>query len=61
MIPVQNIVAWGNLVPWADQRQVEQDLIIGCAPGEDACLEGTLWNLTVTRARPTMFFRSDRS
>ena len=23
-----NIVAWGNDVPWAEQRQVEQDLII---------------------------------
>lgn len=28
MIPTQNIVAWGNIVPWADQRQIEQDLII---------------------------------
>ncbi|MBD1549495.1 nucleotidyl transferase AbiEii/AbiGii toxin family protein [Roseibium aggregatum] len=28
MIPAQNIVAWGNFVPWADQRQVEQDLMI---------------------------------
>ena len=28
MIPAQNIVAWGNLVPWTDGRQVEQDLII---------------------------------
>ena len=28
MIPAQNIVAWGNVVPWADQRQIEQDLII---------------------------------
>ena len=28
MIPAQNVVAWGNVVPWADQRQVEQDLII---------------------------------
>lgn len=28
MIPSQNIVAWGAVVPWADQRQVEQDLII---------------------------------
>jgi predicted nucleotidyltransferase component of viral defense system len=27
MIPTQNIVAWGNVVPWADQRQIEQDLI----------------------------------
>ena len=31
MIPEQNIVAWGNVVPWADQRQVEQDLIISRA------------------------------
>ena len=28
MIPAQNIVAWSTIVPWADQRQVEQDLII---------------------------------
>jgi len=28
MIPSQNIVAWGAVVPWADPRQVEQDLII---------------------------------
>lgn len=28
MIPSQNIVAWGQVVPWAEQRQVEQDLII---------------------------------
>lgn len=28
MIPVQNIVAWGNVVPWTDLWQVEQDLII---------------------------------
>lgn len=28
MIPALNIVAWGNVVPWAEQRQVEQDLII---------------------------------
>ncbi len=28
MIPAQNIVAWGNVVPWADPRQIEQDLII---------------------------------
>ena len=27
----QNIVAWVNVVPWADQRQVEQDLIISRA------------------------------
>ena len=31
MIPTQNIVAWSAVVPWADQRQVEQDLIIGRA------------------------------
>ncbi len=28
MIPALNIVAWSNTVPWAEQRQVEQDLII---------------------------------
>lgn len=31
MIPAQNIIAWGNVVPWSDQRQVEQDLIISRA------------------------------
>ncbi len=31
MIPAQNIVAWSNVVPWADLRQVEQDLIISRA------------------------------
>ncbi|MFN0193268.1 MAG: nucleotidyl transferase AbiEii/AbiGii toxin family protein, partial [Aestuariivirga sp.] len=31
MIPVMNIVAWGNVVPWAEQRQIEQDLIISRA------------------------------
>ena len=31
MIPAQNIVAWGNVVPWSDPRQVEQDLIISRA------------------------------
>ena len=31
MIPAQNIVAWVTVVPWADQRQVEQDLITGRA------------------------------
>src|ERR1700722_14220789 len=31
MIPALNIVAWGNVVPWADQRQIEQDLIISRA------------------------------
>ena len=31
MIPAQNIVAWSNVVPWGDQRQIEQDLIISRA------------------------------
>jgi len=31
MIPAQNIVAWGNLVPWTDARQVEQDLVVSRA------------------------------
>ena len=31
MIPAQNIVAWGNLVPWTDARQIEQDLVISRA------------------------------
>lgn len=31
MISAQNIIAWGNVVPWADQQQAEQDLIIGRA------------------------------
>ncbi|NEI32489.1 nucleotidyl transferase AbiEii/AbiGii toxin family protein [Rhizobium leguminosarum] len=31
MIPAQNIVAWGNVAPWPDQRQIEQDLIISRA------------------------------
>ena len=31
MIPAQNVVAWGNLVPWTDARQIEQDLIISRA------------------------------
>lgn len=28
MIPTMHIVAWSSQVPWIDQRQVEQDLII---------------------------------
>jgi predicted nucleotidyltransferase component of viral defense system len=28
MIPAMNIVAWGRTVPWAEDRQVEQDLVI---------------------------------
>jgi len=31
MIPAQNLIAWGSIVPWADSRQVEQDLIISRA------------------------------
>ena len=31
MIPAQNIVAWGNLAPWTEARQIEQDLIISRA------------------------------
>jgi predicted nucleotidyltransferase component of viral defense system len=31
MIPALNIIAWGNTVPWTEQRQVEQDLIISRA------------------------------
>lgn len=31
MIPAQNIVAWSHLAPWAEQRQIEQDLIISRA------------------------------
>lgn len=31
MIPTMNIVAWGTVVPWAEPRQVEQDLIISRA------------------------------
>jgi predicted nucleotidyltransferase component of viral defense system len=26
-----NIIAWGNVAPWAEQRQIEQDLIISRA------------------------------
>jgi predicted nucleotidyltransferase component of viral defense system len=31
MIPTQNIVAWSKMAPWAEPRQVEQDLIIARA------------------------------
>ena len=31
MIPAMNIIAWGNVAPWAEQRQVEQDLVISRA------------------------------
>lgn len=28
MIPKQNIIAWSQQAPWAEQRQIEQDLLI---------------------------------
>jgi predicted nucleotidyltransferase component of viral defense system len=31
MIPMQNIIAWSKVVPWAELRQIEQDLIIARA------------------------------
>ena len=31
MIPAMNIVAWSKTTPWAEQRQIEQDLIISRA------------------------------
>ena len=31
MIPAKNIIAWSNVAPWAEMRQVEQDLIISRA------------------------------
>ena len=31
MVPSLHIVAWGKAVPWAEPRQVEQDLIISRA------------------------------
>ncbi len=31
MIPAMNIIAWGHAAPWAEQRQIEQDLIISRA------------------------------
>ena len=31
MIPTQNIVAWSKIAPWAEPRQIEQDLIIARA------------------------------
>ena len=33
MIPMMHIVAWSNVVPWVEPRQVEQDLIISRARG----------------------------
>jgi hypothetical protein len=31
MIPAMNLVAWGRTVPWVEQRQVEQDLVMARA------------------------------
>ncbi|WP_375143543.1 hypothetical protein [Bradyrhizobium sp. CCGUVB14] len=31
MMPTPNIVAWSKIAPWAEPRQVEQDLIIARA------------------------------
>lgn len=31
MIPSMNIIAWANFAPWAEQRQIEQDLMISRA------------------------------
>ena len=31
MIPEMNIIAWSKSAPWADIRQIEQDLIISRA------------------------------
>ncbi len=31
MIPMMHIIAWGSEAPWADPRQIEQDLIISRA------------------------------
>ncbi len=45
MIPTQNIIAWAKRASWAEQRQVEQDLIISRALVElisDAFLNGEL-------------------
>lgn len=28
MIPITDIRAWGNVVPWKNDEQVEQDLVI---------------------------------
>ncbi len=45
MIPSMNIIAWANVAPWAEQRQIEQDLIISRALIElfgDEFLKGEL-------------------
>ena len=45
MIPSMNIIACGNIAPWAEQRQVEQDLVISRAIVElfsDDFLKGAL-------------------
>ena len=46
MIPAQNVVAWGNVVPWTDPRQVAQDLIISRA------LVRTVWCTVPPRRTP---------
>ncbi len=28
MIPITDIRAWGNVIPWKNDEQVEQDLVI---------------------------------
>ena len=54
MIPAQNIVAWGAVVPWDDQRQVEQDLIIGRALVEmGRCWSRNSWILVLQSRNPT--------
>ncbi len=43
MIPQANITAWRQVVPWADDAQVEQDLMLSRAVVElftDPALEG---------------------
>ena len=45
MIPSMNIIAWTNVAPWVEQRQIEQDLIISRAVIEvfnDNFLKGEL-------------------
>src|ERR1700682_3420030 len=45
MIPMQNVVAWSKVAPWAELRQVEQDLILARAVVQlfgDSFLQGEL-------------------
>jgi hypothetical protein len=39
MIPVMNIIAWSKFVPWAEQRQVEQNV---CGDASQAVSTGRL-------------------